>query len=568
MRYVALASDYDGTLAHDGRVDSPTIKALERLRHSGRKLILVTGRELPELESVFPELNLFDRVVAENGALLYTPASRESKRLAEPPPPSFVDDLRKRGVSALSVGEVIVATWRPYEAQCMEAIRDAGLELQIIFNKDAVMILPGGVNKSTGLCAALEDLKLSRHNVVGVGDAENDHAFLDSCEVSVAVSNAIPSLKEKATLVTNGARGAGVAELIEKLVTDDLAELSDRFRDCIPVGKLHEQQVSLPCYGENLLVCGQSGSGKSTFVLGLVERIIKNKYQLCLMDPEGDYEGIEGCRTIGDEKHAPSVAELLQVLDDAGPSVVVNLVGVPARDRAGCFSSFISAMQELRMRTGRPHWLVIDEAHHVLPSEWAPASSELTEQFCNLILITVHPEHTSPVALKRMSAVAVIGREPQKLFDEFAGVAGSSSPQVPERDLERGEAAIWFRDQNRLLFGIKTEPSRTEHHRHKRKYAEGKLEEERMFRFRGPDGKVNLPADNLIHFVQLAEGIDADTWEFHRHRNDYSRWFRSSLHDEEMAAEIEGLENEMSLDESASRQKIKDVILQKYTAPA
>jgi HAD superfamily hydrolase (TIGR01484 family) len=54
MRYLALATDYDGTLAHDGVVDDATIRALERLVHSGRKLILVTGRELPGLESVFP----------------------------------------------------------------------------------------------------------------------------------------------------------------------------------------------------------------------------------------------------------------------------------------------------------------------------------------------------------------------------------------------------------------------------------------------------------------------------------------------------------------------------------
>ena len=46
MHYLALASDYDGTLATDGRVDNATIAALERLRDSGRRLLLVTGREL------------------------------------------------------------------------------------------------------------------------------------------------------------------------------------------------------------------------------------------------------------------------------------------------------------------------------------------------------------------------------------------------------------------------------------------------------------------------------------------------------------------------------------------
>jgi HAD superfamily hydrolase (TIGR01484 family) len=206
MRYLALASDYDGTLAQDGVVASAAIQALERLIHSGRKLILVTGRELPDLQSVFPRLDLFERVVAENGALLYNPATREKQTLAERPAQSFLDDLRSRGIANMSVADVIIGTWHPYERHAIEAIRESGLELQIIFNKDAVMILPSGVNKMTGLSAALRELKLSRHNVIGIGDAENDHAFLENCECSVAVANSIPALKDRADFVTVGAR--------------------------------------------------------------------------------------------------------------------------------------------------------------------------------------------------------------------------------------------------------------------------------------------------------------------------------------------------------------------------
>jgi HAD superfamily hydrolase (TIGR01484 family) len=222
MRYLVLASDYDGTLAEDGRVDPMTIEAVNRLRRSGRKFILVTGRELPDLASTFPELEVCDRIVTENGALLYNPATRETKRLSDRPPQGFIDDLQRRGVNDLSIGEVIIATWRPYEQQVLEAIRHAGLELQIVFNKEAVMILPPGVNKLTGLCAALDDLELSIHDVIGIGDAENDYAFLDRCECSVAVANALPALKENASLVTTAARGAGVTELIEKILADDL----------------------------------------------------------------------------------------------------------------------------------------------------------------------------------------------------------------------------------------------------------------------------------------------------------------------------------------------------------
>src|SRR6266851_1536530 len=126
MSYHALACDYDGTLAHDGRVDEPTLAALERLLASGRKLLLVTGRELPELQTIFPHLNLFERVVAENGALLYRPGSREEKLLAERPPAAFIASLKSRGVQPLSVGQVIVATWHPHEAAVLEAIREFG----------------------------------------------------------------------------------------------------------------------------------------------------------------------------------------------------------------------------------------------------------------------------------------------------------------------------------------------------------------------------------------------------------------------------------------------------------
>ncbi len=209
MQYAALATDYDGTVAHDGVVDEPTIAALERLKAGQRRLILVTGRELPDLERVMPRLDLFDRIVAENGALLYTPATREEKPLGEPPPAAFVERLRAMDVSPLSVGRVIVASWEPNEGKVLDAIRDLGLELQIIFNKGAVMVLPAGVNKASGLAVALGDLGLSPLDCVAVGDAENDNAFLEASGFSVAVANALPSLKERATWVTQGVARRG-----------------------------------------------------------------------------------------------------------------------------------------------------------------------------------------------------------------------------------------------------------------------------------------------------------------------------------------------------------------------
>jgi hydroxymethylpyrimidine pyrophosphatase-like HAD family hydrolase len=228
MRFRALASDYDGTLATHGRVDEPTLTALQRLRDTGRKLILVTGRELPDLMSTFARLDLFDRVIAENGALLYRPAAREERPLAVPPPEKFIAALRSRGVQPLSVGRVIVATWGPHEKTVREVIHELGLELQVIFNKGAVMVLPSGVNKATGLAAALGELGLAPEAVVGVGDAENDHAFLRACGFAAAVANALPPVKQTADWVTPGDHGAGVRELIDEMLADDLARRAAR----------------------------------------------------------------------------------------------------------------------------------------------------------------------------------------------------------------------------------------------------------------------------------------------------------------------------------------------------
>ena len=162
MHYLILAADYDGTLATDGKVSEKSLEGLKRLQKSGRKLILVTGRQLDELLQVFPEVNLFDCVVAENGAFLYFPSTCEEILLGNSPPENFVQMLRSRNVKPLSVGKVIVAAWEPHETEILNAIRELGLDLQVIFNKGAVMVLPAGVNKASGLVNALNRMSLSR----------------------------------------------------------------------------------------------------------------------------------------------------------------------------------------------------------------------------------------------------------------------------------------------------------------------------------------------------------------------------------------------------------------------
>ncbi|HKI34045.1 MAG TPA: HAD-IIB family hydrolase [Gemmataceae bacterium] len=570
MRYLALCCDYDGTLAHDGRVDTATFAGLEKLLASGRRLVLVTGRELPDMQAIFPRLDLFERVVAENGALLYRPSTREEKPLAPPPPGKFIDLLRRRGVAPMAVGRVIVATWHPHEHAVLEAIHELGLELQVIFNKGAVMVLPAGVNKASGLAAALEEMGLSPHNAVGVGDAENDHAFLSLCECSAAVANALPTIKEAADLTTRADHGAGVVELIEELVANDLAGREPRLtRHHLLLGKRDDgSKVLVPPYGTNLLLVGTSGSGKSTLATGLMERLVENKYSFCVLDPEGDYETFPGVVALGTPQRAPGVEEVIQLLSKPGLDAVINLVGLPIADRPTFFLALLPRLQELRARTGRPHWLVIDETHHLQPAAWEPGLPALPQNLQSVLRITVHPNLINPATLATVETVIAVGQTPCTMFGEFAAALGQAAPPCPAGPLDPGQALVWKRSSGEAPFRLHVTPGKTERRRHSRKYAEGELPPERSFYFRGPKGKLNLRAQNLILFLQLADGVDDGTWTHHLRRGDYSRWFREMIKDEDLAAEAERVEKMSGVSPGESRRLIREAVEENYTAPA
>jgi hydroxymethylpyrimidine pyrophosphatase-like HAD family hydrolase len=217
MSYRALATDFDGTIALDGSVDDETVAALRALRAAGWTLILVTGRELASLFNTFAHGAIFDRIVAENGAVLYNPATQAIERLASAPPPAFVERLQQEGIP-LSVGHSIVATVRPHEGTVSRALQDFALSWQIVFNKEAIMVLPPDVTKATGLAIALDELGISKDETVGVGDAENDAAMLRMVGLPAVVDNAIDEVRPLARIQTRGARGAGVRELIDGLL--------------------------------------------------------------------------------------------------------------------------------------------------------------------------------------------------------------------------------------------------------------------------------------------------------------------------------------------------------------
>jgi HAD superfamily hydrolase (TIGR01484 family) len=565
MRYVALATDYDGTLATDGQVAEDALEALNRLKASGRRAILVTGRILDDLLRVFdPEP--FDAVVAENGALLYLPADNERRALTEAPPKEFTTALESRGVP-LSQGEAIVSTWEPNESHVLEVIRELGLELQVIFNKGAVMVLPTGINKATGLLDALKALGLSPHNTVGIGDAENDHAFLNLCECSVAVANALPMLKEKADLVTEKDHGAGVIELIDRLLDDDLASLESTTRHDLLLGDAVGDQgdVRIRAYGETVLLSGPSESGKSTVTGGFLERLAESGYQFCLLDPEGDYETLEGVFIAGNQDQPPPLDEVMRLLKEPDRSVVVNLMSMPFNDRPEFFQSLLPRLLEMRAKVALPHWLVIDEAHHHVPNEPGRDAMLAPSDLGSCLLVTVHPDHLDRRILSSVDVIVTTG-DPAPTLDAFAKALGEQPPsEVPEP--AKGEAVIWRRGGGSPQV-FKIVPAKVERRRHLRKYAEGELPSDRSFYFQGPDGRLNLRAQNLSLFMQLANGVDDETWSHHLRQGDYSSWFRNGIKDEDLADQAHRIEEDDSLSPSESREKMGALIAERYTLPA
>jgi HAD superfamily hydrolase (TIGR01484 family) len=569
MQYHALAVDYDGTLATDGRVDDETIAALRRLRESGRRLVLVTGRIVDQLLDVFPQMGLCNLVVADNGAVLYDPETDERTALHERPPREFIEELARRGVPDLEIGDAIVATWEPHETTVLETIRDMALELQIIFNKGAVMILPTGVNKATGLRCALKKLGLSRHNTVGIGDAENDEAFLKFCAASAAVDNALEVVKGRVDIVTTGARGAGVTELIDRIIEDDLRKLVRCPKQCVVLGNdLAGNEFRVPVYGTRVLVTGGPAGGKSKFAMTMLEQLMEREYQTCVVDPEGDYHGMTDPIALGTLEQPPVVEEVLEVLNDPDKSCVVSLFGASHEQQPELFAKLLRGVMEYRGRFGRPHWYLIDEAHYPLPAKWEPIGELPLKDLRSVMYITAFIEQLPKTILKMADLFIAIGDNPIASLAKYCELLGEQTPDVePPADAKEHRALAWWRGVSKPEWFRRLPPKR-EHQRHRHGYLEGDMDAEHRFYLRGPKCELNLPAQNLRIFMQVGEGVDDDTWLYHLSEGDYDRWFRNIIKDEGLAETAEKLRSNGQVSAKDSRQQIFDYIRQKYEKEA
>lgn len=564
MRYHVLATDYDGTLAKHGKVNSVALEALKQVKKSGRKIILVTGREMKELEIIFPEYDVFDLIVAENGALILNPENHQETLLGQRPPDSFINELQQRNVSPLSIGKVIVATWEPHQHTVLQAIKNAGIEHQVIFNKGAVMVLPPGINKAKGLKEALKPLSVSMHNVVAIGDAENDNAMLQAAECGAAVSNALDAVKQQAAFVTKADHGEGVTELIKHLLENDLAA-ADRmlYKHYMPIGKKEDEtDYSVSPYRNGILLAGSSGGGKSTLTTTFIESLQEKQYQFCLIDPEGDYAEFEGAVVTGSGEQAPAVEEVISLLADSSNNVIVSLLAISLDKRPAFFRELFPKIVDLRKAGGHPHWIIIDETNHMLPAEKESTFYSLPQELNNLWLITTQPENVNKGMLNLINTVITVGSEPAKILQQFAGIKNTSIQTKNILPLEKGKAVVWDAGEEHAPFLITVNEPKQLNKRHIKKYAAGFMDYN-SFYFTGAKRKLNLKAYNVMVFAELAEGIDDETWMYHLKRHDYSAWFRNALHDDELAELAQKIENTVK-DVSSSKLEILKLIKGKY----
>ncbi|WP_348528011.1 ATP-binding protein, partial [Mesorhizobium sp.] len=385
--------------------------------------------------------------------------------------------------------------------------------------------------------------------------------------------------------------GAGVAELVDALVKDDLHERASRAqRSRVLIGHAREaveatgttggskateatgatkatqatrateatQATQAPdvycaAHGSVVLLAGESGCGKSTACAGLLERLAGMHQLLCIIDPEGDYQNDDETIVVGDAHTAPLIDEIVQLLlRPPRPAVAVNLLRVPLAERPAFCASLLLEVQQLRMRTGRPHWLVFDEAHHLFPAGWAGASQTIPQTLETALAITVSPQQLDGAFLRQVNLLLAMGPSAGKAVQELAKATDRAVPQLDETELETGQALLWRLDSPAPEGVIRLEPGSKHRLRHRRKYAEGLLIPERSFYFRGPEQALNLRAHNLVLFVEIAEGVDARTWQYHRERGDYSRWFDKEIGDPDLAAQARQIEQDASLDAAES----------------
>jgi hydroxymethylpyrimidine pyrophosphatase-like HAD family hydrolase len=547
VKLCSLALDYDGTIARGDRLDPAVRDAIASARTRGITVLLATGRILDELRRVAGDLHFVDGVIAENGAVLHFPESEHTSVLAPPIPPAFVAELARRGVRCRA-GRSLVDADAADAAVILDVIRALELPLVLLFNQGRVMTLPQGVSKGTGLQAALATLRLSARNTLAIGDAENDHELLRLAEVGVAVPWGSPALRAAADLTLAGDGTAAVAAYLDAVAASGQLPATAQGRRRLLLGYTEDgREFWLAARGRNVLIAGDTRSGKSWVAGLLCEQLILHGYCVCVIDPEGDYRSLEplpGVTILGGEDPPPSPRDVVRALRYPDRSVVIDLSRLPQDAKLAYIRTILVALNQLRQRTGLPHRIVIDEAHYFLHDGNVDGLLDLER---NGYTVITYCASRLPRPLLDSTEVVVVTcesnpAEVDALFTLCEERAGSRQDWSALGRLRPGQAIalpITAESGGRLrLFNVARRL--TPHVRHRQKYVDVPVSEPRAFVF---STLPNVRARTLRQFVAELECNPVRLLEPFVDRGDFSRWIRDVFGDHALAAELRAIES-------------------------
>jgi hypothetical protein len=568
MKFSVLALDYDGTIAREG-VLSPEVKAaIAEARASGIVVIIVTGRILSDLQYVAGDLN-FDAVVAENGAVLAL-RNGQTRMLGHLPPQVFLDDLRRRGV-AFKSGQCVVEADASTAPAVLAAIRELQLPLVILFNRGHLMILPQAISKGTGLQDALNILRLSPHNAIAIGDAENDHDLLAECELAVAVGWGSATLRSEADEVVNGNGPSAVAAYIRQAITQMRLPVSRLGRHRLTVGTDQDgQPLTTDVSGRNILIVGEPQSGKSWATGLLCEQMILQGYSLCVIDPEGDYGGLEalpGVVVLRTADQPPEITDVARALGHFDLSVVVDLSRVQLQEKTKYLKAVLPMMASLRRTTGLPHRIVVDEAHYFLNE---PNIKQLLDmELGAYTIVTYRPSDLHPDVRE---AVEVVVAKRLTNPHEIATLLSMAKARNLEPanaaflgELFIDEAVVAAKGGQGQLRRFKMLPRLTTHVRHRTKYFDFKVVHGQEFLFTDNGKPIGSPARSLKQFAALLRGYPLSSVGEHAERGDFSRWVANVFYDHHLASDIRKIEQRYRLSHLGDvREPIASLIMARY----
>jgi hydroxymethylpyrimidine pyrophosphatase-like HAD family hydrolase len=571
MKFGVLALDYDGTVAREGILDPEVRIAIKEARARGIVVILVTGRILSDLKRVAGNLDFVDAVVAENGAVHSFP-NGQIRLVGHRPPQAFLDELRRRGIQ-FQVGECIVETDAASAPQILEMIRKLELQFVLLFNRSRLMVLPPAISKSTGLQEVLNVLRLSAHNTIGIGDAENDHDLLSACEIAVAVSWGSPALQKDADEIVRGDGPRAVAQYIRQASRQmRLPQVRTSRHQCV-VGTAHDgSPVAFSVLGRNFLVVGDSHAGKS-WTTGLIcEQMILQGYCVCVIDPEGDYGGLEslpGVVMLGGSDQPPELPDVTHALRHFDLSVVIDLSRVGYREKLSYLKALLPMLASLRRNSGLPHRIVVDEAHYFLFE--ADVRQLLDFELGAYTIVTYRPSDLHPDLQKDLHLIFVKRLTEPKEVQTLLTMAGNKNPESEWSTilgaLKTDEAAILPgpEEASGTLQCFRLLPRMTPHVRHKSKYFDLQLLADHEFVFTENGKMVPPPAGSLKQFVKLLTNKLHTCLDGHARRGDFSRWIADTFHDDRLASDVRKVEQRYRLGHIDDvRDSISQLIQERY----